>query len=130
MAVVQPPGHRVYLIVDPDYGERLADLPPGEPVWIADTAFNKPAIQRVWSQKREGITSFEVVPNTTPEDWLIAILDQVELHHGEYSQIPPYSALQVIGTGLSERLRAELESYGFGRFEDQPDGFLARKITA
>jgi hypothetical protein len=118
------------LIVAPDYGDRLTGLPPGEPAWVADTPPNKPVIQRMWSQKREGITSFQIAPTATPEDWLIGILDQVELHHGKYSQSPPYSALQAVGTGLSRRLRAELESYGFRQFEDTSDGFLAHKTAA
>jgi hypothetical protein len=124
------PSSKVHLIVASDYGERLRDLPPGEIAWVADTPPNKTVVQHLWTQKREGITSFQVAPNATPEDWLISILDQVELHHGEYSQLPPYSALQVVGTGLSRRLRAALESYGFGQFEDTPDGFLAYKTAA
>jgi hypothetical protein len=127
---MQPPSSKVHLIVAPDYGERLTDIPPGEPAWVADTLSNRPVIQRMWSQKREGITSFQVAHTATPEDWLIDVLDQVELHHGEYSQSPPYSVLQVVGTTLSPRLRAELESYGFGQFEDAPDGFLACKTAA
>ena len=127
---MQPPPSTVHLVVAPDYGERLMDLPFGEPAWVADTVPNKPVIQRMWSQKRDGITSFQIAPTATPEDWLIDILDQVELHHGEYSQSSPYSALQVVGTELSRRLRAELESYGFNRFEHAPDGFLAHKTAA
>jgi hypothetical protein len=127
---MQPASSKVYLIVAPDYGERLTGLPPGERAWVADTPANKAVIQRMWSQKREGITSFQIAPAATPEEWLISVLDEVELHHGEYSQSPPYSALQVAGTRLSLRLRAELESYGFKQFEDAPDGFLAHKTAA
>ena len=127
---MQPPSPKVHLIVAPDYGERLTGLPPGEPAWVADTPPNKPVIQRMWSQKWEGVTSFQIDPTAAPEDWLVSVLGEVELHHGEYSSSPPYSALQVVGTGLSQRLRSELESYGFRQFEDTPDGFLAHKTTA
>lgn len=121
---------RVHLIVAPEYGERLTALPPGEPAWVADTPSNKLVIQRMWSQEWKGITSFQVAPTATPEDWLLSVLDEVELHHGEYSQSPPYSTLQVVGTGLSRRLRTELESYGFKQFKEAPDGFLAHKAAA
>src|SRR5882672_4750261 len=114
---MQPASSKVHLIVAPEYGERLTGLPPGEPAWVADTPLNKSVIQRMWSQKWEGITSFQVAPTATPEDWLLSILDQVELHHGEYSQSPPYSVLHVVGTGLSGRLRTELEGCGFKQFE-------------
>ncbi len=127
---MQPASSKVHLIVAPEYGERLTGLPLGEPAWVADTTSNKSVIQRMWSQKWEGITSFQVAPSATPEDWLISVLDEVELHHGELSQSPAYSALQVVGTTLSRRLRTELESYGFNQFEDAPDGFLAHKVAA
>ncbi len=58
----------------------------------------------MWSEKREGITSFRVDPTATPEDWLVDVLDQIDLHHGEYSQSPPYSALQIVGTAFSRFL--------------------------
>src|SRR5690349_18727044 len=126
---MHPPSSKVHLIVAGDCGERLMDLPAGEPAWIADTPPNKPVIQRMRSQKREGITSFQVAPTAAPEAWLVGILDQVDLHHGEYSQSPPYSVLRVVGVGLSRPLREELESYGFRQFEDTPDGFLAHKTA-
>jgi len=61
---------------------------------------------------------------------VLGILDQVELHHGEHSQSPPYSELQIVGTCLSPRLRAELREYGFVRFENFEDGFVAYKLAA
>jgi hypothetical protein len=121
---------KVHVIVAPDYGERLTGLPLGEPAWVADSPPNKSVLQRMWSQQREGITSFQIAPTATPEDWLVSILDEVELHHGEYSQSPPYSALRVVGAALSRRLQEELESYGFKQFEDAPGGFLAHKTAA
>jgi hypothetical protein len=83
----------------------------------------------MWSEKRGDVTAFQIAASATLEDWLIGVLDEVELHHGEYSQSPSYNALRVIGTGLSQRLRAELESYGFSRFEEAPDGFFAHKMS-
>jgi hypothetical protein len=127
---MQVPLSKVHLVVAPNYSERLAGLPPGEPAWVADTTRNKPVIQSIWSQKREGITSFRVAPGATPEDWLLSVLGEIELHHGEYSQSPPYSALNIIGTSLSQRLQIELESYGFKSFKNTTEGFLAEKIAA
>jgi hypothetical protein len=97
---------------------------------VPDTPVNKPVIERMWAQKRPGVTSFRVDLNSGPGDWLCSILDQIELHHGEYSHLQPYSELWVIGTGISSDLRKELESYGFKKFEATPDGFLANKMAA
>ncbi len=126
---------RVHLIVDADYGERLRGLPQDEDSWVADTSTNQPVIKSIWGARPAGeplagITSFKVAPDKTPEDWLLDILDAVELHHGEHSQSPPYSVLRVVGTPLSPRLREELGEYGFVRFEDSADGFVAHKLAA
>ncbi len=126
---------RVHLIVDADYGEQLRSLPQDEDSWVADTSTNQPVIKSIWAARPAdaplvGITSFKVAPDKTPEDWLLDILDAVELHHGEHSQSPPYSVLRVVGAPLSPRLRRELGECGFVRFEDSSDGFLAHKLAA
>lgn len=41
----------------------------------------------------------------------------------------PYSILRVIGTVLTPRIRAQLESYDFVEFDDLPDGFVAHKTA-
>jgi hypothetical protein len=112
-------------------------LPDGEAAWVADTLTNRSVIRSIWAARSAetgsrppDITSFQVASDKTPEDWLLGILDAVELHHGEYSQTPPYSVLQVVGTSLSPRLRAELDECGFIRYEDSPDGFVAYKSAA
>ena len=125
---------KVHLIVAPDYGERLAALSFGEPTWVADTSINGPVISRVRSsssnssgKKSANITSFTVAPNQTSEEWLLNILSTLEEHHGQNSQTPPYSVLRVVGTSLSPRVKTELEIFGFARFENSSDGFIAYK---
>ncbi len=127
----------VHVIVAPDYGERLRDLPADEAAWVADTATNHPVIKSIGATHSvdpnrgylTGITSFKVPADKTPEDWLLGVLNAVEDHHCEYSQTPPYSILCAIGTVLTPRIRVRLESYHFVRFEDLPEGFLAHKLA-
>lgn len=128
----------VHVIVAPDYGEGLRGLPADEAAWVADTPTNHPVIKSIWESYPvepdrgypTGITSFQVAADQTPEDWLLGgVLASVEDHHSEYSQTPPYSILRVIGTLLTPRVRAHLESYDFVKFEDLPDGFLAYKFA-
>ena len=120
----------MHVIVAPDFGEKLASLPVNEPSWIADTPANKPVVERMWAQKLPGITSFRIDEKTGTGDWLVSILDQIELHHGEYSQSPPYSVLCVYGASLSCELRKELECYGFTEFEATDYGFVGHKMAA
>ena len=125
----------VHVIVAADYGERLRGVPADEAAWVADTSTNHTVIKSIWASypvepdrnHLTGITSFQVDADETPEDWLLGVLGAVEDHHGEYSQTPPYSILRVIGTVLTPRIRAQLESYDFVKFEDLPDGFVAHK---
>ncbi len=128
---------RVHVIVAGDFGERLRDLPLDEPVWVADTPSNHPVLRSIWAARPAdiprtlaGITSFQVAESQLPEDWLLGILGTIQLHHGEYSQSPPYSELRVIGTALTPRLRSELSEYDFADYEDLPDGFVAHKRPA
>ena len=128
----------VHLVVAADYGESLRSLPHNEAAWVADTPTNHPVIKSIWaSYPREeycgyptGITSFQVVADKTPEDWVIGVLGDIEQHHDEYSQTPPYSVLRVVGISLSPQLRVELDECGFVRYEDSFDGFIAYKLAA
>lgn len=124
--------YRVHIVVDPHCGERIRNLPAGEPAWIVDSVDNHPIIQAVWQEHRDlneltGITSFRFDPDARPEDWLVSMLGEVDLHHGEYSHDPPYSILDVIGASWSERIQAELDKYGFFEHEASPEGFIARR---
>jgi hypothetical protein len=38
---------KVHVIVAPNFGERLRDLPPDEPAWVADAPINKSLIERM-----------------------------------------------------------------------------------
>lgn len=128
----------VHVIVDPEYGERLRELPEGEAAWVADTLTNNLVIKSIRATRSvepnpgylAGITSFEVPADKASEDWLLGVLAPVEDHHGEYSQTPPYSSLRVIGTVLTPRIRERLESYDFVKFDDFPEGFIAHKSAA
>lgn len=120
------------MIVDPNYGNRLRDIPAGKPVWIADSAVNHTAVAAIWKEQGitshlTGLTSFVIDANATPEDWLISEIATVDIHHGEYSHKPPWSIITVIGVHWTKRIQEELEQYGFVEHEDTAEGFIARK---
>ena len=43
--------YRVRIVIDPDFGRRLADVPAGEPVWIVESAANTPVAKGLWAQR-------------------------------------------------------------------------------
>jgi nitroreductase len=129
-STMQP--YKVYVVVDREFGERLMALGPGVPVWIVDTPINKPVAQRLWKERTHenhltGITTFKDWDSSTPEDLFISELDMVDLHHGSNSSDLPYTILQVVGTALSERIRAALSTYGFTEFQPSSEGFVATR---
>jgi hypothetical protein len=122
--------YRVSVVVDRDYGQRLATLAHTGPVWIVDTPSNRTVAKQVWAadpnrSHLEGITTFKVPEGVSSEDILINELDTIDLHHGTYSASPPYTVLDVIGTPITARLKAELAKFGFNEFQETPHGFCA-----
>jgi hypothetical protein len=124
--------YKVYVVVDRHFGERLAGLERGVPVWIVDTPANKPVAQRLWKERPDenhltGITTFDDQKSSSPESMLIAEIDMIDLHHGSHSADPPYTAIEVIGTPLTPKVQNELSEYGFKEFHANSGGFTARR---
>jgi len=119
----------VTLIFDPSFGDRLAELPSGAPVWIVESLVNCAAVQRAWatqpsSAHLDGVTIFRGEENDAVASCK-GILSEIELHHGTNSRQPPYSGIEVIGVELTSELKEALAEYGLARFTPRVDGFLA-----
>ncbi len=118
----------MHVIVDPEFGVRLREIPMGEPVWIADTDINRAACETIRRERKPqshvvGLTSFKVDKALGPEDWLISELETIELHHGEYSRDPSWSRINVIGTRWTKRIQREFEHLGFTAHVNTHEGF-------
>jgi hypothetical protein len=129
MAVIP---YKVYVVVDREFGEKLADLEQGMPVWIVDTPANKTVVQRLWIERPQkghltGITIFDDLKSLSPEDILLEELDTIDVHHGPDSADPPYSVIEVFGTPLTTRVKKELSAYGFNEFHAKLAGFTASR---
>jgi len=118
------------VIVDTAFGNRLREMPIGEPVWIVDSEINGLAYNSVGKERQpkshlEGLSSFKVDKDGSPEDWLVSEIQTIDLHHGEMSHDPPWSMINVIGVKWSQRIQEELERFGFNRHENTTEGFTA-----
>lgn len=123
------------MIVDPEFGDRLREIPAGEPVWIVDSQVNHPVVQAIWQETDQkdftiGITSFRVDPDESPEDWLVSQLDAIDMHFDDQSCDPSYTLLNIIGVPWSERIQQELSRFGLTAHEDTKEGFLTSKELA
>ena len=122
--------YRVRVVAEPSFGERLAALPPGEPVWIVESANNTPVANRLWSERPAkshlaGITTFQPSVPDTAEENLLSVLGAIDLHHGYYSADPPCSVLEVIGCEPSPGISAALDKLGFSVVSRSESGFTA-----
>jgi hypothetical protein len=122
--------YTVGLVVDLGFGDRLLGLASRMPVWLIDTPINRAAAERHWRTHTgqvhtNGVTTFKYDATGTPEQWCSDVLSNVDLHHGQYSHDPPYSAVEVLGTPLTEKLRTAFNEFGFMVFSEHTDGFRA-----
>lgn len=116
----------VAIIVDPNFGERLLALANQMPIWMADTPANHASLESLSSAQGSAlnVTTFRVSGDDVTR-WCSGILPQVDLHHGEYSQTPAYTAVEVFGTAATAELRDAFSAYGFTISSERGDGFRA-----
>ena len=122
--------HCVHVILDPDFDQRVTDLPTGEPVWIVASPTNEPAVRQLWQQRPpashlDGITLFR--SHGSPEDAFLREIGTIDLHHGEDSAYPPYSLLEVVGCQPLEEIRSALAEFGFQIIDNSLEGFSAQR---
>jgi hypothetical protein len=124
--------YRVFVVLDPAYGQRLDELAKNGPVWIVDTPANRSVAQQIWTaapnrSHLEGVTTFKFPENSSSEDILINELDTIDLHHGIHSANPPYTVIEVIGAGVSDKVKEALSEFGFDHFEATSHGLRATR---
>ena len=126
-------GRKVGLVLDPVFGEKVVGFSEKIHVWVVDTPPNRLAVEVVWKRGdgqtslHKGATIFRDMEGQNLEVKCEDCLSQIELHHGKYSQQPPYSALEVFGLVLSDTLQELFQRYGFTQFYETEHGFRAEK---
>jgi hypothetical protein len=125
--------YAVAVVVDPAFGGRLSDLASRMHVWCIDTPDNRAAAEIVWHQNEQaqsierGVTIFSADLTDPPDEIVASELDTIDLHHGEYSHIPPYSVLHVYGASPTSVLGEALAGLGFINIVPTAEGFAARR---
>jgi hypothetical protein len=122
----------VYLIFDPNFGNKIDDLPTGVPAWIVMSDENEVFIRRFWAANPDrdwehGITGFSKLADADAETQFASQLENIEKHHGPYSEAPPFTTLKVLGMRLTEQARQQLLFLGFAEFSESHDGFTATR---
>src|ERR1700685_546038 len=104
-------------------------------VWIVDAPPNRAAAQRLWAQHSsdshlDGVTTFKAREGASAEEMLLDKLDTIDLYSGQYSRQSPYTALEVIGAAITERIKAAMSVLGFAEFQSTASGFRAVRPVA
>ena len=120
----------VLLIVDPLFGTRLEDLDVDFDIWLVNSTANSLAAQSFWNKSKQeslgSLTTFSPYGDT-PIEWACGSLENIETHHGSYSQDRAYDTLQVIGVDPRSELPEAFVDAGFTSIERTNDGFIAKK---
>lgn len=128
--------HKVCLVVDREFGERLTPLAQEAYLWVVASAVNTPIVRHLCAAKSTGesdgragwsITTFEAPADEAPEDTCIGIAELIDDHHNEYSPEPQWGEIEVFGVQLSARVRRAFSGFGNVAFEQTPDGFVCRR---
>ena len=123
--------HSVALVVDPLFGERLAELSSRVHVWIVDTPTNRAVAERIWREAggvaslERGITTFKADAQSSRADIAAAQLPSIDLHHGEYSHSPPWSVIEIYGTNPTPGLVIRLREFGLTEITHGSGFFMA-----
>jgi hypothetical protein len=121
----------ITIVLDPELGWELRGLAETMPVHIVDSPTNRPAIESVWTDRRqkraEGeVTVFRAVPGIRAEDHLAGILSGLL---GDRASPPPAGerlrSVHVIGLPLTAAVEVVLHSFGLGSCRSTPAGFRA-----
>jgi hypothetical protein len=126
-----PLGDGVVVMVTDDHiasAELLAEI---SPVWAVRTSASEAVAQRIWAieprpdARERGLTLFAA--DESPEETLLAVIDEVELHHGPASGAPALQTIVVLGVGATDRVEETFRSLGYAQITPTVSGFVARR---
>lgn len=123
--------NRVLLVLDRDYDGELSSVPANTHVWLIDSPANRntaSAYRALHGASVEtGATTFKAADDDPASETCLKVLDDIDLHHCQYSSDPPYSVLEVIGSRLTRSVELAIKALGFSKFERTVDGFRATR---
>jgi hypothetical protein len=111
--------HRVGLVLDRKFGNRVQALSERMHVWMVDSEANRRSAEIIWAATKNadsrdplehGVTLFDSPEGQTPEEMILNIIDTILEHHSEWEHDPPISELEIHGAPDNETFRAALES--------------------
>src|SRR4051794_7916316 len=91
----------VAIVLDGEFGDRVAAVSDRGAVWIVGSATNQAAVEELQrGQTAYVITVFKYEPQLSGAERFAAILPTIDEHHGSRSCDPPYSKVVIYGARL------------------------------
>jgi hypothetical protein len=123
---------RVLLVLDPNFGERLAVKAASQPVWIIRSSTNTPVVQRLRVERGKesdpaDVATFNEDASKSAEEQFLSIIGTIDLHHGSFSAAVPYSMLEVVGCEATGQVLAALDELGLKVASVTDNGFVASR---
>lgn len=128
--------HKVGLVVDRQFGERVRELARSFHLWVIESPQNSPMARQVWTDEPagpfgdalgSGVTTFEAGEDESTEEICARLAGDIDEHHGEHAHTPPWTEIEVFGAALSPGLREIFGDLGVTSFEPTPSGFICRR---
>jgi len=119
----------ITLILAPNFGERLAEIPADQVIWIVHSEANEEARRKLDTARRAAVTIF-TAESADEEATLEAAMDMIEDHHDEYSEEGPWRDLAMVGVTLTRRVRELLEDYGASSVEQEGEEIHATRSAS
>jgi len=129
IAISRPFPHKVAVVLDREFGEKLVELSKTIHVWACGSLLNRQAAERIWSDGSAhnhefGVTVFNISEGDTSESMFLNHLGAIDEHHGMYSHDPAWSVLEVYGSTPTLAMKEALKDYGEPEYKVTADGFI------
>jgi len=126
------PTTAIALVVGSEFADRLSELAQRRHVWAEAVAPNDQVANRVWQNQARasaspwaapGITLFALRGGDRQADAINEVIDAIADHHGQHSQFPPWTSIEVLGLPRTSQLEDALREIGARQFQTTDDGF-------
>lgn len=114
----------VTLVLDRQFGSRVASIPEQEVVWLINSEENRKALQQLDQHRRAHFSTFDAVDAESLEIGLDLIGD----HLNEYTEGGPWRQITVLGVSMVNAARNLLEEYGAANVETIESGIRATRL--
>jgi len=120
ISVSQAIVHRVALVLDREFGNKVLALSDRMHVWMIDSPTNRAAAEELWAGHRDdprdplehGVTLFTPTIGRTPAEIAVDIMDTIVDHHSEWEHSPPMSEVEIHGMDDIDAIASALASIG------------------